>query len=213
MSPTRTARCASLAQELTLRMIAARRRREEFDDAGELPPDQRAAPAGRHGAAGLRLRQRPGLHGDRTPARRRPRLRDAAAARRVVVPADATHHNICTMAHLVPAGGAGPSVMDRLRPTDRSNMSGRTARNCVVPAGADGRFIRRPELDIDVDRRSTPRRCAVRWGRRSRNPNQTWTFVDDRLVEVTGPFVGTARVRVGPPRPPRRRSRTTADAP
>ena len=61
-----------------------------------------------------------------------------------------------------------------------------------LPAGADGRFIRRPELDIDVVSldASTVR---VRWGRRSRNPNQTWTFVDDRLVEVTGAFVGTAR--------------------
>ena len=58
--------------------------------------------------------------------------------------------------------------------------------------GVGGRFMRRPELDIDVESldASTVR---IRWGRRSRNPNQTWTFVDDRLVEVTGAFVGTAR--------------------
>ena len=51
-------------------------------------PDHGDAAAGRHRAAGLRLRQRPGVHGDRPPPRRLPRLRHAAAARRAVVPAD-----------------------------------------------------------------------------------------------------------------------------
>ena len=61
----------------------------------------------------------------------------------------------------------------------------------VVRAGADGRFVYRQDLDVHVDP-VDGQMVQIRWGRRSRNPNQTWTFGDGRLVEVAGPFVGRA---------------------
>ncbi len=60
------------------------------------------------GAPGLRVRQRPGVHRDRPPARRRHRLRDAGAPRRAVVPAPvrlAGHVRRRVRAGLVVVGG------------------------------------------------------------------------------------------------------------
>ena len=55
---------------------------------------------------------------------------------------------------------------------------------------ADERRWFRPDLDLVVER-SDAGTLTLRWGRRSRNPNQRWTFRDGLLVEVAGPFIGT----------------------
>ena len=76
------------------RRRAQRRAQPHRCRAGDRPPGaggvehrHAAGHVGDPGAPGLRVRQRPGVHGHRSPARRRHRLRHAGPPRRAVVPA------------------------------------------------------------------------------------------------------------------------------
>ena len=66
---------------------------------------------------------------------------------------------------------------------------------------ADARTRRRTDAggsaptSTSASSRSMRTTQVLRWGRRSRNPNQQWTFRDGLLVEVSGPFVGTTSLR------------------
>ena len=97
----------------------------------------------------------------------------------------------------------------RATPTARSHYVGPDALQFDVHA-ADGGGWSRPDLDLDVEPvDGTTQR--LRWGRRSRTPNQHWTFRDGLLVEVAGPFIGSTSFEYGSRRltrlGPRQRSR------
>ena len=69
------------------------------------------------------------------------------------------------------------------------NYVGPDGMQLIIAPADNGRGWFRPDLDISVERRDD-RSQVLRWGRRSSNPNQHWTFRDGLLVEVAGPFIG-----------------------
>ena len=72
----------------------------------------------------------------------------------------------------------------------RFEYVGPDALQLTLDAGGEERFLHVPDLDLTVELVDAATQL-LRWGRRSRNPNQQWTFRDGLLVEVSGPFVGT----------------------
>ena len=74
------------------------------------------------------------------------------------------------------------------------NYVGPDAMQLIIEPAAAGRGWFRPDLDIGVEPVDEDTQ-VLRWGRRSSNPNQQWTFRDGLLVGVAGPFVGATALR------------------
>ena len=203
------------AQDLTLRMIAARRGRAGIQRPGELAPDQRRRPAGRHDRRPIRA----------TSTTRSARRPDICSSTPVTSPCrprlDVLSFRRSYASQQLRDGAFGPGWWSWAEchaatslPTDRSNTSGLTLSNssfapapmgvsCIARISTFDVARRRPmvqiplgtalsqsEPDVDVRRRPT---------RRGRRP----------VRRASG-------VLVGPSRPPHRdhpRQRTCTDAP
>ena len=143
-----------VGQRCRLQLGAAeprRRTQHQHHRPGRFQPDHRHAAPGRHRPAGLRLRQRPGVHGDRTPARRLPRLRHAGAARRAVVPPDLRLAVDAAVA-FGPGWWTWTECRAEIDAAGSFQYFGPDALQFDDATTADERRWFRPDLDLDVER-------------------------------------------------------------